>query len=356
MKAGLLSLALLVNPVFAQDFEALLNTAQACTVTIYLLPSTSASADGKADEEGAPLPRSNRPDDLRRWAEGNARRRQQMPSAASGLGLLWRDARHVLTTAAVDDPDARPVVEDRSGRRQWAERLGHDALSGTLLLRLPEPAKEGAPCAWGAAQDFRLGQEVVAVGHFAELRWTLQRGHVTALRRVMSDPSLVEHYIETSAGSGPGMAGGPLLDLQGRVVGMHEAVYGTSAMPQLVALALPIESMLASAEALLAGKPPVRAHLGLRLGDERPRTPEAFMAPQPGSLVETVSAGGAAAQAGVRVGDRLLALNGRPLNGGRAWARAMARLTPGQAATLRLRRDGKELELQARPEPAPPPL
>jgi serine protease Do len=346
--AGVLALALLPLAALAQDFEALLRGAQFCAVSVLLAPRAGPSEDERSAQHPA--------DDMKRLLPGrSAPRRTQMPTAVSGLGLLWRDARHVLTTQAVVDAESRPVVEDASGRRQLAERLGQDLLSGAVLLRLPEPVQGGAPCAWGASAGLRLGQDVVAVGHFAELRWTLQRGHVSALRRAMPDATLVEHFIETSARSGPGMAGGPLMDLQGRVVGVNEATYGSAGQPALAALALPIEPLLAAAEALHAGKPPMRAQLGLRLGEEKPTTIEAVLKPQPGVPVEAVDAGRPAEQAGVRVGDRLLALDGRPLDSSRAWTRATARLTPGKPVSLLLRREGQALELRVTPEAAPPP-
>lgn len=334
----------------AQDLPALNREMQACVVQVHLLAGS---------REPTPT------DDLLR--------RFTMPSDARptlrhprGLGLLWRDGRHVLTLAHLlgRDKPALVAVQNEAGRRVAAESLGTDPLSGAWLLRLSEPLPN-PPCRFGSARDLQLGQELLGIGNLLTLNRSLQRGIVAGLGREPDDSGqdLGEPLIQTDFRSAPGMAGGPLFDLQGRVVGLHDMM-----LPQgrqdLAALARPIDDLLRGAEALQAGQARQVSRIGLRMGEpsdagaaENARDAAAvgrrwLAGPLPGVGVGEVAPGGPADRAGLRAGDRVLAVNDEPVGSEAALARRVARLPAGQPARFSVQRDGAPaVLLRVTPEP-----
>lgn len=345
MKLAGLLLTLALPAAAAPDYAALHREVQACALHIYLLPASPPRSE----------PEDAKPRDLMRFEQFLQPRRRsplELPRHPRGLGLLWHDTRHVLSTQAVLPAEEREgaivVVEDAAGRRQRAEPLGEDPRSGAVLLRLAQAVPEGRPCRWGSAAGLQLGQELVGIGNLGELRLSLQRGQVSGLQRAM--PRELTPLIESSVGSGQGMAGGPLLDAEGRVVGVHHAVYGHGASPQMAALALPAEALTAGAELLLAGRRPQISRIGVRMDEAEPADAQAFIERPPGVRISQVEEGGPAARAGLREGDRLLALDGRVLSGQAAWAQAIAWLPAAQAVRVQLQRGAERLELRLMPE------
>jgi S1-C subfamily serine protease len=331
------------------DLQAQHREVQACALHIYLLPAGSPPG-ADADKRGDARPFETMVPLRRRVV-------RFMPDAPTGLGLLWHDARHVLTTSAVVPTDRRDstviAVEDAAGGRQRAEVMGDDPRSGAVLLRLPQPVPQGRPCRWGSAAGLQLGQALIGIGNLGVLRLSVQRGHVTGLQRAL--PGELTLLIESDVRSGMGMAGGPLLDLDGQVVGVHHAVYGNASAPQMAALALPADALTASAEALLAGRQPLPSRIGLQLNAAEAVDASSFLARDAAVRVIQVEPGSPAARAGLREGDHLLAIDGRPLRDVPAWAQAIAWLPAGRPVRLQLQRGADRLELQLTPEAAAAP-
>lgn len=270
--------------------------------------------------------------------------RRELPS---GLGLLWGDGSLVLTAEFLVT-GGRPeelaqrefVLEAADGRRLEARLQAIDRASGIALLKAPTPL--GPACRFGDSSALEVGQAVVAIGNVRGLRLLMSTGIVSALSS--TDPFDLgggELAIMTTTASGHGMAGGPLLDLQGRVIGMHQAMLVGNQGPEGVSVALPIQRALAAADELLRHGKVQRSRLGLQAEDERlPVGKAALLETRRAPIIGSILAGSPAERAGLREGDRLIAIDGRPLADTTDLRRRVKAMRPGATLRLEFERDG----------------
>lgn len=350
------SLGLTAVGAMAQDLVALNREMQSCVVQVHV--------QGSVREKPPLTPAAKQADDfMRRFIP--RRERSSELAHPRGLGLLWSDGRHVLSLGHLlgDDEPALIAVQNEAGQWVAAESLGVDPLSGAWLLRLRE-ALPNPPCRFGSAKGLQPGQELFGIGNLMNLQRSLQRGIVAGLGRESGDGGrdLGEPLIQTDFRSARGMAGGPLFDAQGRVLGLHDMMLAQGGQ-DLAALARPIDELLIGAQALKAGQPRQPSRIGLEMGDGADDSEDAqalaqrwLAGPAPGVGVLAVTPDGPADRAGLRAGDRILALGGQRVDSPPELARRVARLPVGQAVLLAVRRAGQSLGLRVLPEakqPAP---
>ncbi len=140
----------------------------------------------------------------------------------------------------------------------------------------------------------KIGDPVVAIGSPFGLQGTVTTGIVSALNRELTAPDgfTIDGAIQTDAAINPGNSGGPLLDGNGRVIGINSQIATQSGGNEGIGYAVPIESARKVADALIAGKTVERPFLGVSLADA-----------DNGARIAQVTAGTAAAKAGLKAGD-----------------------------------------------------
>ncbi len=276
-----------------------------------------------------------------------AEARETRREAPNGLGMIWGDGSLVLTaeflvTGSKREEQARRefVLETANGRRLEAKLQAIDRTSGVALLKAQVPL--GPACRFGDSAPLEVGQTVVAIGNVHGLRLLMSQGIVSALTD--ADPAGstgADLAILTTTVSGAGMAGGPLLDLQGRVIGMHQAMLVGSGGAEGIAVALPIRRVLAAADELARYGKVQRSRLGLQAEDERlPLGKAALLETRRVPVVSSVVAGGPAERAGLSVGDRLIAIDAAPLADAADLRRRVSASRPGTALRIDLERNG----------------
>ncbi|MDR7332947.1 S1C family serine protease [Roseateles asaccharophilus] len=270
--------------------------------------------------------------------------RRELPN---GLGLIWGDgslvltAEFLVTNGSPEELTRREfVLEAADGRRLEARLQAIDRSSGIALLKTQAPL--GPACRFGDSSALEVGQAVVAIGNVRGLRLLMSAGIVSALGP--TDPfelSGGEPAIMTTTASGPGMAGGPLLDLQGRVIGMHQAMLVGNQGAEGVSVALPIQRALAAADELLRHGKVQRSRLGLQAEDERlPVGKAALLEARRTPIIGSLLAGSPAERAGLREGDRLIAIDGQPLADTADLRRRVNATRPGTTLRVEFERDG----------------
>ena len=227
------------------------------------------------------------------------------------------------------------------GREMRFAVVGADPLSDIAVLRAD--AEDLAPAQLGDASDLQVGQLVVAIGNPLGFAGTVTAGVVSALGRSMAARDgrasrLVENVIQTDAALNPGNSGGALADSRGRVVGINTAVAGIG-----LGLAVPIDSSTRRIlDALIVDGRVRRAFLGIvggtrplgealaeRLGRRRGLEVVQLMQPSP------------AAEAGLRVGDIVIELDGAPIEGVADLQRRLIGEAVGRRFDLRIERGGR---------------
>lgn len=275
----------------------------------------------------------------------------------AGSGIIISDAGYVLTNAHVVARANEALVILPSDKREYrAEVVGRDPTTDIAVLRLFEVGvddDEPLPVAsLGDSDDLEVGEYVLAVGSPFRLMNTVTSGIVSALGRgglnAIPNEFAIEDFIQTDAAINPGNSGGALVDLQGRVVGVVTANASDNGYAAGYGFAVPINLARVVAESLIRYGEVRRGYLGVEVFPvDRADAREAGMPDVRGVLVTRVVSGGPAAQAGVRPGDVLLEVGGRPVDATNQFQSRLAMHSPGETVELAVWRGGEARQLEA---------
>jgi serine protease Do len=275
----------------------------------------------------------------RYFGEGAPR---EEPRQSLGSGLIVEADGYILTNNHVVE-NARMIMVRLSDEREYEARVvGRGPRTDLALLRIPD----GRPLPTvklGDSDRLRVGDWVLAIGNPFGLEQTVTAGIVSAKGRVIG-AGPYDDFIQTDAPINPGNSGGPLFNTQGEVVGINSAIFSQSGGSVGIGFAIPINLAKELVPQLKAKGRITRAWLGVGIA---PVTPELAQklgrAGRDGALIAEVVSNGPAARAGIRPGDVIVALQGRPIRRGDELPRATARAPVGSDVELRVFRDGKEL-------------
>jgi S1-C subfamily serine protease len=228
--------------------------------------------------------------------------------AASGSGFVIDDEGHVVTNDhVVEGANQFRVRFGEDGEPLAAELLGTDPSSDLAVLKVNPDDVEGGlrPLELGSSGELRPGEAAIAIGSPFGLEGTVTSGIVSALGRTIQAPNgfSISNAIQTDAAINPGNSGGPLLDAEGRVIGVNSQIASDSGTNSGVGFAVPVDELKRVVPVLIRGEEVRRAYLGI----------SSSLAPDGGAVVGEVVGGGPAADAGVRDGDRIVEIDGRPV-------------------------------------------
>src|SRR6202051_3672597 len=264
---------------------------------------------------------------------------------AQGSGFLISSDGIVLTNAHVVD-GAKVVTVKLSNHREYkAKVLGADASSDIAVLKID--AHDLPTVQLGDSNQLRVGDYVLAIGEPFGLEETATAGIVSAKGRSLPGDGYVP-FIQTDAAVNPGNSGGPLFDANGAVVGINAQIYTNSGGYQGVSFAIPINLAVQIKDQIVKTGKVVHSRLGVEVQTLDQSLADSFKLKSPnGALVAKVVADSAAAEAGLKVGDVILKYNGSPINDAGQLSARVGVAAPGDKASLKIWRDGKELTLNA---------
>src|SRR6266540_2876681 len=258
---------------------------------------------------------------------------------ATGSGVIMTRDGYVLTNAHVVAGAERILVTLPSAEELRARLVGRDSGSDLAVLKVQ---RSGLPVAnFGSSAKLRVGELAVAVGSPFGLRGSVTTGIISALHRVVNLP-----------GSGGG-AGGDLANASGQVVGINTAIAtnGQTEANAGIGFAIPIDEALEVARQLIAGRQVRVPFLGVQaVADLSPEVAEQYqLGGRAGALVQSVLAGGPAADAGLRGGDLVVRVAGRSVRGWDELKVAVRQVEVGQTIPIVVVRQGRELTLSITP-------
>lgn len=275
----------------------------------------------------------------------------------AGSGVIISPSGYVVTNAHVVARAGDVTVFLPEDKREYrAEVVGRDPTTDIAVLRLLEVGVgEDAPlpvASLGDSDDLEVGEWVLAVGSPFRLTNTVTLGIVSALGRgglqAINNEFAIEDFIQTDAAINQGNSGGALVDLQGQVVGVVTAIASESGYYEGYGLAVPINLARRVAEDLIQYGEVRRGYLGVEvwpvsLADARERG----MGSVEGVLVGRVIDDGPARRAGLRAGDVLLEVGGRPVDEPNQFQSRLAMSRPDEPVGLTVWRNGERQELEA---------
>ncbi len=267
----------------------------------------------------------------------------------AGSAVVFTPDGYLLTSAHVVASAPGGTATFVDGTELGFDVVGRDPLSDLAVVRSTGGGLTAAPL--GDADRLRVGQLVVAIGNPLGFAGSVTAGVVSALGRSLAARDgrasrLVENVIQTDASLNPGNSGGALADGRGRVVGINTAVAGFG-----LGLAVPINAATRAIVAALMHDGRVRrAFLGV-VGGTRPLRPvlAARLGRRRGLEVVQLLEGSPASAAGVRAGDVIVELDGRPIEGVGDLQRVMVGEMVGRRVPVGLERDGAMVQVDVVP-------
>jgi serine protease Do len=263
-------------------------------------------------------------------------KRTQTTSAGSGFiidpsGIIVTN-RHVVDHA----DNIRVALSD--GTELPAKVIGSDELTDVAVIQVTPPHPLPA-VTWGDSNAVEVGDWILAAGNPFGLGGTVTAGIVSARGRDLGAGPF-DNFLQLDAPINPGNSGGPTFNMDGEVVGMTTAIVSPSGGSVGIGFAIPSEIIRPIVAELRAKGHIDRGWLGVALQDveKDDGTPD-------GVVIARVERNSPAVRAGLRNGDVVLAVNGDEVDTSRAVIRAVAAAAPGESVRLRVRRQGKELDI-----------
>jgi S1-C subfamily serine protease len=290
-------------------------------------------------------------------AAGRTRSGEPRERRGGGSGFVFTPDGLILTNSHVVHDARRIEVTLADGRRMPATAIGDDPASDLAVIRVDE-ARVDEPdliaAALGDSQHLRVGQLVVAIGNPYGFQSTVTAGVVSALGRSLRSYSgrLIDDVIQTDAALNPGNSGGPLVDSAGRVVGVNTA---TILPAQGICFAIGINTAKFVAGRLLRDGRIRRSYIGVsaQTVPVHRRVVRFYDLPkESGALVLSVEENSPAKRSGLRDGDVIVALEGKPVAGVDDLHRVLTDVRVGVSCSLTMLRRTEKLELRIVPEEA----
>jgi serine protease Do len=319
-----------------RDFSSLNAQHSASVVNIVAVRPSSANQDRNEEVERADLFRQLSPS-----SHG-----LPPPTAyrVTGCGLILTSDGYILTNAHLVSGASIIDVETASGEHDVGRLIGVDRATDLAVLKIV--ARDLPVVALGSSERLTAGQWVAAIGSPFGFRHSLVAGVVSAIERIVPGDDSYVPFIQTDLPLNPGNSGGPLFDLAGNVVGINTETVFSEHGSAGISFAIPIDLAHRVATELIRSGHVDRADLGIRFQDLDPQLARVFGSPPGGVLLHTVTAHSPAERAGLKVGDIVLAFQGRTVVSARQFAAAIAAQSPGSVTELTIWRDNARSEVR----------
>lgn len=276
--------------------------------------------------------------------------------AATGSGIVLSADGLVLTNAHVVEGATGIEVEYADGSAHQATLVGELRANDVALVKADGVA-DAVPAELGSSDAANVGDDVVAIGNALNLgaQPTVTRGIISALNRTIEAPGeTLEHLIQTDAAINPGNSGGPLVNAEGKVIGMNTAIIENS---QSLGFSLAIDEIKPLIDDIKAGKgeqgaaPTNRGVLGVRttnIADQPADVRTQFgVTRTDGTFVVGVEAGSGAEAAGIVEGDVIVKINDATVTSKTEVGNEIRRLKPGDKLSIVVDRKGQQKTVEA---------
>ncbi len=271
-------------------------------------------------------------------------------SGATGSGFVYDKEGHIVTNDhVVEEANQFSVRIGVDTKPIPAQLVGKDPSSDLAVLKVDPNAVKGGlqPLELGDSNALEPGDQAIAIGSPFGLEGTVTTGIVSSLGRTIEAPNgfPIANAIQTDAAINPGNSGGPLLDGNGRVIGVNSQIKSGSGSNSGVGFAVPVATIKFVVPQIQSGGKVVRAYLGVSNGDTQDLS---------GAVVGQVVPDGPAQRAGLQQGDKITDIDGRTVRSSEDVSAAVAARKPGEKAKITVVRGGDRrtltVDLGTRPD------
>ncbi|HMS04706.1 MAG TPA: trypsin-like peptidase domain-containing protein [Burkholderiaceae bacterium] len=299
---------------------------------------------------GRALRNPNANDPWRRFFFGNrVPQQQQQAQTGLGSGVIVSPGGVILTNNHVVEGADEIEVVLADGRQFLATVVGTDPESDLAVLKVD--AGDLPAVTLGNSDQLAVGDQVLAIGNPFGVGQTVTSGIVSALGRNHLGINTFENFIQTDAAINPGNSGGALVNIEGQLIGINTAIYSRSGGNMGIGFAIPMTTARQVMDSIVKNGVVTRGWIGVEPNELTPELAQTFGLPAPadqppgqptkGVVITGVLQGGPAALAGIRPGDVIVSVAGKPVGNVSELLSAVAALKPGETAPFGvLRREG----------------
>ena len=259
------------------------------------------------------------------------------PGSGVGSGVIYDSEGLILTAAHVVQESDTVTVRFADGEEVEGTVVGGTAGADVAVVQVDRTGLPAADLALD--EDPQVGQMAIALGSPWGLQGTVTAGIISAVDQAIPSGGSARAVLQTDAAINPGNSGGPLVDREGRVIGINVSIFSLSGANDGVGFAVPIDVAHDIAERVVAGEEIQTAFLGVMLDVEGVESGQA------GAVIAEVTPDSAADEAGLEVGDLVISIDGAPVQSSADLAAQVQTHQPGSTMDLVVVRDGDEMTL-----------
>jgi Do/DeqQ family serine protease len=276
------------------------------------------------------------------------------PQVGLGSGVIMSASGYILTNNhVVENADEIEVILNDS-RHARAKVIGTDPDSDLAVLKIE--LNRLPTIVLGNSDSLQVGDQVLAIGNPFGVGQTVTGGIVSALGRNQLGINTFENFIQTDAAINPGNSGGALVDTNGNLLGINTAIYSRSGGSMGIGFAIPVTTAKLVLEGIVKDGQVTRGWIGVEPNELSPELAETFgIKAQTGVIITGVLQNGPAAKSGIRPGDVITRVAGKPVNNVSELLASVAALKPGTASKFSLSRRDELLALDVTPGVRPKP-
>jgi serine protease DegQ len=269
---------------------------------------------------------------------------QEEKQFSLGSGVIVSSEGYILTNNHVVEAADEIEVALADGRKAAAKVVGADAETDLAVVKIKLPNLPSITL--GRAEQAKVGDVVLAIGNPFGVGQTVTMGIVSALGRNHLGINTFENFIQTDAAINPGNSGGALVDTHGNLLGINTAIYSRSGGSLGIGFAIPVSTVKMVMDSIISTGQVIRGWIGVEPQDITPELAESFgLGQNSGAIIAGVLKGGPADRAGMRPGDILISVEGKPVKDTTDMLNLIAQLVPGNRAKMIVLRKSQQTVL-----------
>ena len=261
-----------------------------------------------------------------------------------GSGVIVSREGYILTNDHVVEGVSDIKVTLSDGRTVPGKIVGTDPDTDLAVVRVN--AAGLTPITFGLSDQARVGDIVLAIGDPFSVGQTVTMGIISAVGRELGPSTPFSNFIQTDAAINPGNSGGALVDTNGNLIGVNTLTFSRSGGYQGIGFAIPVSLAKKVMEQIIETGSVTRGWFGVEVADITPELAESLgLKGTEGAIIGAIERGSPAERSGMRLGDVIVAVNGKSVANSTATLNAIAGVTPGMSIPVKVMRRNQALSL-----------